>query len=376
MPEEQVDFVNEDKELQVAPEIAQVSEKTSQEEELSVKSQKDKVLSPREAIYAKADQRNHSTETIPPVEEEEILPETKESPEAAKPEDQPKAPESDKTPKPEQVEVKVLGRTKMVDKAKVDARGGIEAYQKIVAADEMLRQAAEERKAVVSERSTFDNEKAAFTADKKKYEETKTLSIPDKSATSSDLSIDDQNSEVSQDVIEKALLAALDGDVEEGAKALVNAINGVKVEVPQPETFDSEELLAKATNNAIQHIEQRQNVKNISEAKADFAIAFPEIMNDETLFHMADRKSAEIKAQHPNLSPGEILQQAGDEVTEWLGERGLGAAAKVSQSDKVAEKRAMRTPTAGSGRSQKKPEPKPQTRSEYIKQLQAQRGQG
>jgi hypothetical protein len=71
------------------------------------------------------------------------------------------------------------------------------------------------------------------------------------------------------------------------------------------------------------------------------------------------------------------MAEAGKNVTQWLKDQGKSAAPTQpsTQQQKAAEKRSMGSPQAGSQRSPRKPEPKQQTKSDYVLELQRRRGQ-
>ncbi len=57
----------------------------------------------------------------------------------------------------ETVQVKILGDVRMVPKSKVEAAGGLKAYQSLVAGQEQLRRAADERRANEERAAALDN---------------------------------------------------------------------------------------------------------------------------------------------------------------------------------------------------------------------------
>ena len=304
-------------------------------------------------------------EETPPTSEEEDLSETAETQEDEVPPKKAKKPK-----KVEEVEITVDGRTRMVDKAKVDAQGGVDNYQRLVASQERMRQAAEERK-------VLEAEKLAFQAEREKFEKSKTPPPPtDESHSKTDLPpSDDRTRDARRDKIVKALDTAIDGDTEAAADELLSATES---ERPKPQApVDTKEIIKTVKAEVTYSMEQEQRVRALTEARANFAIDFPELSEeaDADLFFMADRRADKIAKENPAWSYDQILHKAGEEVLEREGIRLAAAESSTSRSDKVAEKRTMQKPRAGSGKSPKKPEPKTPTKSEYIAEIQRRRGQ-
>lgn len=351
----------------------------SKEEEIAsqtpngvVPSEPEHELSPRELIYKKHDDLHRPSEpaVTPPAEPVEQVPN---EPVALAPEGEPPAEPQRQKPGPKaQVEVTVNGSTRKVDKAKVDAAGGVEAYQMMVAGQEKLRLISQRQK-------ELDDREAALELREK---EPRPLAAPAEEpiVPSPDLAtpVEDQVAELRL----KANNALLDGEVEESAKLNASA----------------DSLLRKsATQDAIQHVEQnqlqrdearrvqrekdaaKQRAADIETGTAHFAIEFPEIMADAQLLQLADSQTITISQENPDWTPTQVMQQAGKNVHKWLSDQGATgeppAEPPANGNPKALEKRSMRSPQSGSARSPRKPAPKQSTPSDYVQSLKERRGQ-
>lgn len=349
---------------------------TSQMENSGVPSTEEpRELSPREEIYKKHDETHRPSTTPEPDDLANGFAEEQNAEASVATPDPDTDPELETVqrqkpgPKP-QVEVTVNGVTRKVDKAKVDAAGGVDAYQMMVASQEKLRMISQRQK-------ELDDREAAFKKQQEEFEQ-RNLAAPAEDpnrARPEDLAtpVEDRQSELRRQANE----ALLDGDLKEAARLNAQA---------------DQILVETASNNAIQHVEQTQKQReeeairqaNIAAAAkrkaeleagtANFAIEFPEIMNDRNLFNLADAETMKIVEDHPDWTPTQVMQQAGKNVTKWVQEQGLQNQPDSLQQ-KALEKRAMSTPTGGSGRSPRKPEPQQQTKGGYVAELQRMRGQ-
>ena len=320
-------------------------------------------MSPREMIYKKHDELQRPTSAPLEVHPEELDA-------LAEDESNPISDKSRQKPGPKaQVEVTVNGVTRKVDKTKVDAAGGVEAYQMMVAGQEKLR--------LVAQRQRELDDREADIKRRQKELDDRELAPPkvEASIKRPDLAApaEDQQSKLRR----QANDALLDGDTEESAR--LNALA-------------DENLVTLATNNAVRHVEQTQTQKEaarlrdseiiearqreaaIAKGTAEFAIEFPEIMSDANLFSLADEQTVLIAKEHPDWTPSQVIHQAGRNVSKWVSEQGRSAGPSSLQL-KAQEKRSMGSPNAGSMRSPRKPEPKQQTSGDYVLELQRKRGQ-
>lgn len=336
-------------------------------------------LSPREMIYKNHDELHRSSEeasgTIQGYSEEEpneVLAEGDAEldppPEALAEGERPPEPQRKKPGPKAQVEVTVNGVTRKVDKTKVDAEGGVEAYQMMVAGQEKLRAIAQRQK-------NLDDGEADLKRRQEEFENRNLAAPAEDPNQAPELAtpVEVQQSKLRLEANE----ALLDGDVDESAR--LNALA-------------DQALVDAATSNAVQHMETTQQQKDdasraeaqqradaqrkaaIEEGTASFAIEFPEIMADTQLLRLADDETVAIATQNPTWTPAQVMQQAGKNVTKWQQDQ-RQAGAPTSQQSKALEKRSMGTPQAGSQRSPRKPEPKQQTKGDYVAELQRKRGQ-
>ena len=299
---------------------------------------------PRAAIYAKYDQKRAEELGAPPVAVE------------VKPAEE-KAPVKD-----DEVTVKVNGKERKVSKAKVDEAGGIKAYQKTAAADEMLRQASEELRKARELESELTGRLAAITQQeeqiKTRAQQPASAVLPDEGAL--------------KDMARKYHEAIMDGDMDTADLLLV------KIQTARnPATADEDAIVRKAAAAARadmvreqQEAKQRSFEKERVEVVQQFDELYPDIAEDPELRRMADAKTIDIFNEHPDWGPKKIIETATAQVRDWLSGRSVAPAS----SDKLEAKRAQTTIRSGSAKAISRPAPKPQTHSQYVESLRKARG--
>jgi hypothetical protein len=360
----------EDKEKDLEP-VRPAAMVTDKDEKIASQSQEGEVpsdeeqreLSPREMIYQKHDELHRPSMPPAGASEEPVLNEP-----VAKTETPEAAPQRQKPGPKAQVEVTINGNTRKVDAAKVEAAGGVDAYQMMVAGQEKLRMISQRQK-------ELDDREAAI---KLREESPRTPTAPaeEPRAKSPDLAtpVEDHQSNLRQQANE----ALLDGDTKEAGR--LNALA-------------DKALVDTASKNAIRHVEQNQRKEAesrrvrheraeaetrktaIETGTANFAIEYPEIMADKHLLTLADAETVEIARDNPEWTPTQVMQQAGKNVTKLGLKQPAEEVPPVTLNPKAAEKRSMRSPQPGSQRSPRKPQPVQATKSDYVLELQQRRGQ-
>ena len=320
-------------------------------------------LSPRQQIYKNFDKnnRNKSDEDAPEQEpEEEVDALEEESDEAA---------ESDDAP--EMVEVKINGKVREVEKSKVDAAGGIEIYQKGVAANEKLQEAADANKLV----------DGRITELRELEDRIKNLNpaLPAK---------DEQQDQDPPSEIDGDLKAKLATKVKEHREALMDGeedkadqlmIEMVEMAQNRPATDSGmlDQLADKAASKAVGTIEQQRFEESRVKAVEVFEKDFFEISSDPYLRDMADNESAKVQQEHPNWTPQEVITEAATRTQNWLNEKRGGSedSTERTKDQKLEAKRSLSTVRSSSGRKPAQVREKPtQSNSDYIKQLRKGRG--
>jgi hypothetical protein len=266
------------------------------------------------------------------------------------------SPESEAIKEDEEIVVKVNGKEKHVLRSKVDAAGGIDAYQKNAAASERLNQATEmERKAKeeqvrIDQAREFLLQQARDLDNKKTQQEAQAIDV--------------------KGLTKQYHEAFFDGDMEK-AEDLFLELQAAHKATPA----DKEVIAAEAVRRARQeimaehHAEVAQRFATLrDEAVRAFLSEDSIITRDPNLLQMVDAKTGEIHKANPNWEPAKIIDEAAKDVKEWV--------SKVTKGsyDKMAEKRKIDVLKGGSVKATTKPVPKPQTNNEYIQSLRRSRG--
>lgn len=299
---------------------------------------------PRSAIYKKvAEQRK---EEIGLVDEPEI--------------------DVEDEPKPdEDVVVKVNGKERKVPKSKVDAAGGVEAYQKNAAASELLNQASAELRRV----KEYEAQVAAKASQLMQQE--KELQHRAQQPPVSPPAQAPANTGAMKELARKYHEAIMEGDIDLADDLLV------RMQAARTATPDTDEIARKAAATARQEIErerQQERAQSLEkeriEAVREFEENFSDVADDPELRNMADRKTLEIMQTHPDWTPKAIIKEAATLVRSWARDKGLSQGG----SDKIAAKRQQTSIRSGSARAMTRQAPPPPTRSQYVESLRKARG--
>jgi len=321
-----------------------------------VSSTPEESLDPREAIARKYEQRRSGTQDTESTDVDDIKDEDGKDEVTPPP----------ATKEPVLIEVKINGRVRQVDQARIDAAGGVENYQKMVTANEGLQELAAERKRLEAEDARIKAETQRL-----KELQSRALSQPrDESERDPGLpNSGDQQAKVAE-AARKYREALLDGEDKVADAALIELLS--LSNTPTTPQIDQDQIVNRAVEGALQTVEQKQKQRDLELAGASFAETYSDIMNDPRLFQMADIESDVVAREHPGWTPEQIFTEAGDRVLKWR--NGTATTNQPPTRDREAEKRALRTPRASSGKSQPKPAPKPETNSEYIARMRKARG--
>lgn len=347
--------------------IEKPEDSPSQEESDELSSESEVTnLESRDDIYARFDEKNRPVKEDVPEEEsetpdEEETPEEEEVPEELAPPEE-EAPEED--PDVPMTKVKVYGREFEVETAKVEAAGGKVAYQKELAAMEKAQ--------IEREREFNKTEAARLEAERLELERIKSVPPKDEPEAKKDLPSDDQK-EKTRLAIKAAAEGLLDGDSEDFVDNLMEIVGQNTSSTP----VDIDAIVEKVRSETTQTMVQDQRKQELTKAFQDFSVEYPELISDPELYKEVDIRTNIHAQRHPDKSPLEIMRLAGDEVTKLFTNTEVPSteANRKKRQDKKAEKRTMSKPSGSSVRSEKKPEPKQPTRSDYIKQVMIERGQ-
>lgn len=327
----------------------------------------------RQAIYEKSAEANKNggrgeqeddepDNTQPTAEEEEPGDDTPTEP------DDTDAEEEDTTP-PKQVKVKIYGQERLVDKAVVDAAGGIKEYQKQVAASEKAQ--------VERDRQFIEQESQRLKQERLELERLKKASPSQDTPEKTDLPSDDQAAKKEQLLadLKAAGESLLDGDVEEYTKRVAQYLTDNPLAKNRSEPVDIDSIVNQVEQRTIQNMTQVERQRQLSEARDTFFVEYPDLASDGDLYAKVDRRTVILQEEFPDKSPTEIVRLAAQEVRKVYGTE-RATPPPSTRADKIASKRAISKPSGGSTVATPPPEPQPETASDYVAKLREQRGQG
>lgn len=297
----------------------------------------------RDAIYKKHSERRQNALGIEPAENE------------AKPEVKP-------VERDDEITVKVNGKERLVSKAKIEAAGGVEIFQKNAAASELLNQAsAKERQlrdfeAQLNARAQQVEHQAqeiARTAIQKQ-----SVTLPDEGAI--------------KELATKYHEAFMDGDMDTANDLLI------KIRAAQPATaVDRDDIASyavqKAKSELVAEASRAQAEKFEAErleASNQFHEQHKDIASDPELLGVVNAKTLEIYREHPDWGPKAIMDEAVTRFKKMVSRLNTPS----STAEKQEAKRSMTTVKGGSARTAVKPAVAPQTKSEYVRQMRVARG--
>jgi len=258
----------------------------------------------------------------------------------------------------EEISVKVNGKERKVHKSKVEAAGGIDAYQKNAAASELLNQAsAKARQLAEYEANLAAREQRIQQAEQQTQQRASPATLPDEGAM--------------KQLAGKYHEAMLDGDIDTANTLLI------QLQAARGATPDAEAIARRAVADVRAEFQREQQAaqqerfnRGLVEAKAKFEDEYSDIASDPELFNMTDAKTLEIYQQHPDWEPQAIIDTAAKQVREWFS----GKVGTSAPSDKLAAKRAQTTVRGGSAKAIPRQAPPPQTKSQYVDSLRKARG--
>lgn len=332
-------------------------------------------LSPRELIARKhaKEQRgfDHIRKEDPEKEEPDKEPTTKESDE----QDPNVAPKQEKVDT-DYIDVKINGVTRKVEKSKVEAAGGLRAYQKEVSASEKLQKVAEERALLDKRARELDQREAEQKAREEAQKRAMQPSTPD-AAVSGPPQGDQLQAELAEKA--KAYRQAMYSDDEAAAdKALADVILAAQRSSATPKEL-SDQIGELAANRAIEKVNALEYEKRHKSALVKFDVEYSDIAEDPKLRDMADRETDIILRERPEWAedPERIIDEAARRTREYIDNlRGIRdeEESQDPMKAKIEEKRALTPPKSGNGKPALDSGPKVQTRSDYISELRKKRG--
>lgn len=237
--------------------------------------------------------------------------------------------------------------------------------QKATAADRRLQEAAELRKHL-DERERALNEREAQTKnmppppDEKSAEEAKKALAQKARALVGSLYTEDEDTAAEKLA---ALLMDFQGPAESVSQVDVDAIAKAAAAQARQQMLD-DQLREKQT-----------------EAWNAFQSEFPQVVQDEDMFVVADRISTRLAAEDPTLSPLEVMRQAGRQTLEKFGvkpngtETGAPKPGMGERRDRKRELQPMPRTTSRPAMVAAEEEDRPASPADVVAQMRAARGQ-
>jgi len=267
-------------------------------------------------------------------------------------------PEKEPVVESDEVMVTINGREKLVAQSRIDAAGGLAAYQKSAAASEMLNTAATEMRRVNEKLAQLDERERQLAFREQQTKESVRTEPP--------------NTDALKEMATKYHEAILEGDVDIANELLL------KMQATQSAMVNnSDEAAEKAVRRARSEIafennrdKQQRFAAEVDEANSDFRERFPDIADDPVLSDIANRKTIELQTAHPDWMPKTIITEAAQSVRDWFSKR----TAISTTETKIAAKRSQDAVRGGTARAVPRPAPPPQTKGSYVESLRKARG--
>lgn len=249
--------------------------------------------------------------------------------------------ESEEDDEPEElVELKVDGEVVQKTQAEIDELGGQAEVQKSLTADRRLQQAAQERQQLAQQRDELNRQRAQFQQLQNRQKE-------------SEYNTDEAYKEYAE--------AVYSGDEDQLIAAMKKLPNNQHQQMPDVRAEVQRELAAA----------NRQ--QSIDVGKRNFAEQYSDIANDPTLYGIANQNTVAIMRDRPELSPQEVIMEAGRMTQEWRD----SLFEEPKQSEELAERtqakrNKVKLPTA-KARNQSNTGYKAKTQDEIFAEMKANR---
>lgn len=272
------------------------------------------------------------------------------------------APQVDVAPEPtkdDEIVVVVNGHEKLVAKSRIDAAGGVVAYQKSAAASEMLNQASAQVRRLKEQESVL-------------LERERVLSLREQEINRSAKTAEPSAQDALRQAAKEYHEAILDGNMDKASELLIQL-----QATPRAMANSNEDVAASAVRAAKAELErERRDEANRAfeerrqDAVLEFQERFPDVADDPKLRAMADSETITIQQAHPAWTPKEIITEAAQSVRKWITER----TAIPSAALKLEAKRGTSNIRGGSAVSVARQAPPPQSKAGYVEQLRKSRG--
>ena len=263
-----------------------------------------------------------------------------------------------------QITVKVNGKEKQVPKSKVEAAGGVDAYQKNAAASETLNAAVAERRRLqsVAEELGRREQELKFRETQQEVEKAVKPAAP-------------ANEEGLKSLARQYHEAMIDGDMDLADELLIK-LAGARAATP---VVDGDAIAKKAVAEAKKELTADERKKEAArleqerlEAVAMFETEHADLATDPDLRGIVDVQTIKIHRDHPEYGPKTIIEKS----IEYA--RNLVARMKGPETPSNPRLDAKRQQTtvrgSSSARALNRPAPPPPSKSDYVKNLRKARG--
>lgn len=263
----------------------------------------------------------------------------------------------------DEITVKVNGKELKVPREKVDAAGGVVAYQKNAAASELLNQASAEARRVKEEAEALERRRRELDEREQRFTQAQLVTAQKPAPPVSD--------DAQKALARQYHDAMLDGDIDKADELLLQISAAQKATAVNPDEIAS--IAVKRAREELTAEERRKQAEKFEaerlEAVAEFPTKYKDLSSNDIARDLVDDQTKRIYREHPDWGAKAIIDEAAKRVRELI-----KSVAPTTASEKVDAKRNLTQIRAGSARSVNRPPPKPQTGSEYVSSLRHQRG--
>ncbi len=177
-----------------------------------------------------------------------------------------------------------------------------------------------------------------------------------------------------EDVKEKVQIAVdklYDGDTDEAVEALTSLVSGRG----NAATLNPETISAQVIKKVDDEFRQRDFRNEVETGNKQFASQYPHIINDPELLEMADGKTIELMKQHPELTPTQVIMEAGRQVDGFVNRLRGSNGTQQSRLQRKAQLQSLPRSQGSVAYQQPEPAKGPNTPTEVIANMRQARGQ-
>jgi hypothetical protein len=266
----------------------------------------------------------------------------------------------------DEVTVKVNGKERQVPRSKIEAAGGIEAYQKNAAASELLNQASAEARRVREEAEQLERRRREL--DEREQRLSQAAAAKPTAPTELPAAIADAQ----KSLVRQYHDAMLDGDIDKAGELLIQ-INAASATT----AVNPDDIANRAVQRAKEELTAEQRRKKAEEFEAnrlaavdEFKTKHKDLASNPDAFGLVDSKTLEVHREHPDWDAKAIIDEAANRVRKLI----QSVATPSTTDEKLEAKRNRTQVNGGSARVVNRPTPKPQSNSDYVAALRKQRG--